>query len=472
MRSNSAWRATRQVHISRWSSALLSALSPRRISTNSAPVSDLQSALARTATVHEVLDVWEAHRNSTYTHNVVRSCLHYSLKAAKSQRLSFVKLFQLPRFQTFWQHLSEEVPSMSANTAIKCLYNCAQFDLKHQPLAASLIDVCTRKSKSIPSVSIGILLWSLKRLDLMSSSSARPLVSHVIDLFHTKLCLGERFKPQTLSNVLWVLASTGNLPGHVSGKVAECLPQYMQEFDFHSLSLCLWSLTASGATLSRQSLNATSSVATRFLQKQRNVQNTVHCCWAFASAEFYHEQFCKALSRLILEEPSTSGLLTPRLLSSVAWMCAKVSYYDPALLDCIARLALNKLYHFNAQDLGNFTYAYAQLDYPCQELIRAITTRFVSDRELLSDDHACVSIAWANLAIEHYSLPLLEHMMAPERVRRKLNHKLLTCTLSASCKYSGVPRTVMYTLLMMANRNSCMGLHVQFVALVLYRWQV
>ena len=382
----------------------------------------LQSTLAGSATVDDVLNVWEAHRGSVHTHNVVRSCLHYSLKAAKSQQLTLVELFQVPRFQLFWQHLTEEVPSMSANTAIKCLYNCAQFDLKHQPLALSLVDVCTQKSKSIPPVSIGILLWSLKRLDLIFSSSAGPLVAYVIDLFHAKLCSGERFRPPTLSNILWVLASTGNLPTHISARVTDCLPQYMQEFDFHSLSLCLWSLTTSGATLSPQLLGAAGSAATKFLKEQRNVQNIVHCSWAFGSAEFYHRQYCNTLSQVILKEPRTSPMLTPRLVSSVVWMCAKVGYYDPALLDYVASLTLHKLCHFNAQDLGNLTHAFAQLNHPHPELIKAITTQFVSDSEMLGDDHACVSVAWANIAIGEYPLPLLKHLMEPHRVRSKLNN--------------------------------------------------
>lgn len=424
VRSNVTCKVSRTI-ANRWLDLPISSLSPlhlgclncfQLLSTKPALIGDLQTALARTVTVDDVLDVWEAHRHSMYTHNVVRSCLYYSLKAAKCDHISFEELFELSRFQLFWQHLSQEVPSMSANTAIKCLYNCAQFDFNHQTLAASLIDVCTRKSKSIPSVSFGILLWSLKRLDLITSSRARPLVSLIVDLFHAKLCAGEHFKPQTFSNILWVLASTGNLPEHVREKVTDCLPQYMQEFDFHSLSLCLWSLTTSGADIGQQSLDTAASIASKALKKQRNIQSTVHCCWAFASAEYYHEPYCKALGEMILQEPSSSSFFTPRLLSCVAWMCAKVSYYDPSLLDCIARLALEKLYHFNAQDLGNLAYAYAHLNHPHQELIRAVTTQFVSDRKLMSDDHACVSIAWANLAIGDYPLPLLEHMMAPERV--------------------------------------------------------
>lgn len=430
VRSNVIWKIPRTVFITsnKWLDISVPAISLlhlgclgcfRLMSTKPARVGELQTALARTVTVDDVLDVWEAHRHSIYTHNVVRSCLYYSLRAAKYEHLSFEELFDLSRFQMFLQHLSDEVPSMSANTAIKCLYNCAQFDFKHQALAASLIDVCTQKSKSIPSVSFGILLWSLKRLDLISSSRVRPLVSHVINRFHAKLCAGERFKPQTFSNILWVLASTGNLPDNVSEKVTDCLPQYIGEFDFHSLSLCLWSLTTSGADLGQQLLDSAANVASEVLQKQRNVQNTVHCCWTFASAEFYHESYCKALSETILQEPSGSAFFTPRLLSCVAWTCAKVSYYDPPLLDYIARLALEKLYHFNAQDLGNLAYAYAHLNHPHQELVRAVTARFVSDRNLMNDDHACVSIAWANLAIGDYPLPLLEHMMAPQRVHCK-----------------------------------------------------
>ena len=428
---SSCWRTPQKVDIlnTRWSPLpILPSTSFRHhldlvchVHTKPAPSGDLQSALARTATVDDVLDVWEANRDSVYTHNVVRSCLYYSLKRANYQQLTPTQLVDHPRFQLFWTSLMDEVPSMSANTAIKCLYNCAQFDFKDKALARSLMDICTQKSKSIPSVSIGILLWSLKRLDLISLSSTRPLVAHVIDLFHAKLCAGEAFKPQTLCNILWVLASTDNLPPHISSSVVKVLPHYMHEFDFHSLSLCLWSLTTGGATLTAQVLDTAGSVAAGFFEEEKSVQNTVHCCWAFATAEYYHEQFCKALSGLIFREPPNSLLFTPRLLSSVVWTCAKVGYYDPLLLDYIASLALAKVDNFNAQDLGNLMYGYAQLNHPHQQLVEVVTERIVSDCALLRDDHACVSVAWANLAIRQYPLSLLQHMMTPQRVKCKFN---------------------------------------------------
>ena len=384
----------------------------------------LQSALARTQTVYEVLEVYEVHRESVYSHNVVRSCLYYSLRAAQSQQLSSGELFEVPGFDRFWSHLMEEVPGMSANSAIKCLYNCAQFDFRHDLLSASLVDVCTQKSRQIPSISIGILLWSLKRLDLLTSSSTSHLVSHLVDLFHAKVVSGERFKTQSLANILWALASSGNLPQHVGEKVTQVLPRYMNTFDFHSLSLCLWSLTTGGATLSKSLLESAGSTAATFLKRERSVRNTIHCCWTFALAEFYHKPFCEELSRLILSEPINSPLFTPRLLGSVAWMCARVGYFNPALLDCIATRALGKLGHFNSQDLGNLMYAYAQLSYPHSQLVGEVTERFVSDDDLLRDGDACVGIAWANLAVGEYPLPLLKHLMEPQRVRCKSNRDL------------------------------------------------
>ena len=392
----------------------------RLISTKPSHSNDLQSELARTETIHDVMDVWETHRDSIYTHNVVRSCLFYSLKAAKYQKLTTADLFAQDRFESFWKQLVNEIPTMSANTAIKCLYNCAQYDFKHQQLVSSLIDVCSQKSKSIPSISIGILLWSLKRLDMISCPYIKPLLIHCIAHFHAKLCSGGRFKTHSLANILWVLASTGNLPEHVGQKVIDCLPQYMQEFDLHSLSLCLWSLTTSSITLPPALLNSAGNVAAKYLQSQKNIQNIVHCCWAFASAEYYHDSFCNTLSQLILREPQNSSLLTARLLSSVVWMCAKVSYYNPALMDHVANLAHDRLQYFNAQDLGNLMYAYTQLNHPDKRLVMNVTQQFMSDDKLLCDDDACVSITWANVSIHEYPIRLLQHIMNHQRVRSKL----------------------------------------------------
>ena len=393
---------------------------PQNFSTKPVASSEcLQLALARTRSVSEVLNVWEAHRGSVYSHNVVRSCLYYSLKAAEAQQLSSARLFEVPRFDRFWSHLLDEVPGMSANTAIKCLYNCAQFGFNHNPLSLSLVDICSQKPEQIPSVSIGILLWSLKRLNLLSLTSTRSLLTHLLHIIHSKLVSGERFKPQSLANILWVLATSGHLSGAIANSVTATLPRYINEFDFHSLSLCLWSLTTSGAVLPKPLLQSAGHAAGRFLETEKSVPNTLHCCWAFASAEFYHKQFCEALSRLIQGEPADSPLLTPRLLSSAAWMCAAVGYFHPPLLDCIASRALGALRNFNTQDLGNLMYAYTQLDYPHLRLVREVTERFMSDGTLLADEDACVSIAWANLATGQYPLNLLEHLMEPRRVRRK-----------------------------------------------------
>lgn len=395
----------------------------RFLSTRSTPsaTEDLQTALARTETVREVLDVWQAHKNSVYSHNVVRSSLYYALKAAQAEGFTSSELFAVARFEQFWSHLTKEVPSMSANSAIKCLYNCAQYDFKNEELSDSLVDVCTRKCQMIPTVSIGILLWSLKHLDLVASSSVQPLLTHTIELFHTRLKSGERFKAQSFTNVLWVLATTGNLSKELSETVITCLPQYVKEFDFHSLSLVLWSLTGGGGVVLPQPLlDSAGRAAAKFVNnRERSAPNLVHTCLAFATAEYYHQPFCEALSQLIIREPKNSPLLTPRLLSCVAWMCAKVSYFNTSLLDSIASRALASLSHFNSQDLGNLIYSYAQLNYPHRELVRQVTRRFLTEKRLWDDEEACVSIAWANLAIEEYPVQLLEHLVEPSRVARE-----------------------------------------------------
>ena len=388
---------------------------------STALANSLQASLARANSVEEVLDVWEVNKGLTYSHSVVRSCLHHCLMAAAKNGVSHAELFKLSRFEVFWKHFLQLVPSMSANDAIMCLYNCAQYDLHHPSLANLIIEICTKKSKFIPSDSIGVLLWSLRRLDLIKDDCIRPLLSQVVDLFHSKLSAGESLKPQTVSNVLWVLVNTRNYPECLSDAVTKYLLKYMANFDFHSLSVTLWALTLAGTSLSQQVMDVAGNAAAEFLKTEKNTLNILYFCWVFASAEYYHEKFFKTLSHVIVSESLDFHLLTARFLSSVAWTSAKVSYYDPALLDAIAKLSLKKLRNFNGQDLGNIAYAYAHLNHPHATLINVITKHFTSSAKLMHDDHACFSIAWVNLMCNNHPLKLYRYMMSPDRVYGKFS---------------------------------------------------
>lgn len=361
-----------------------------------------------------VLDYWR-HKKALSSHDSLTRCLYHSLKAASALRLSPEELAQIPKFQAFWQHLCRSVPTMPANSAVMCLYNCAQYDFKIGTACfPALVDVCLLKAESIAPKSFGILLWSLYRLNIYKQSDT--LVNKVVQRFHSELASGEEFKPQTLANVLWALASSCEWPDHITADVLEYIPQRIGRFDFHSLSIVLWALTKASLPLSNTILAAVGERAALLLQTQLPVISVVHCCWAFGSAGYYHEPFFSTLKDRILSEPLHSPTLTPRFLASVAWSCARTGYYHASLLDYIAVASLRIIHNFNSHDLGNLAYSYGFLNHGSDKLLLAICQIMSSQSEMAANELACTNIVNACLIHRIYPEALLRRLMSYERV--------------------------------------------------------
>lgn len=364
----------------------------------------------------DVLDNWKRHKDSP---DVLVKCLYRCLKAANAQHLSSLQLADLPEFRSFWQHLYNQIPCMSANSAVMCLYNCAQYDFKMDAAcSAALLSLCLRNCTHIPSKAFGILLWSLYKLDLYKQNLL--LVNQIVHRFHSILMSGKYFKPQAFANVLWVLATTHTWPESITKEVLEYVPPRVKHFDFHSLSIVLWAVTTAGLPLSNTFMKAAGDRAGSLLQKELPVISTVHCCWAFGSASHYQEPFFSALKDRICTEPPQSTRLTPRLLSSVAWACARAGYYHAGLLDHIAVASLSKLHHFNSHDMGNLAYSYGYLNHPSEKLLLNISRIMSSQPRMMVNDLACANVASSCLIHGIYPEELLSQLMSRERVAGKI----------------------------------------------------
>ena len=400
------------------------AYEPRRAAPSTFPASD--------PSLDDVLDVWMK-REPLHSHELLTRSLYYSLRAAEYEGLSSAQLLQTPKFQAFWRHLQREVPSMDANSAVMCLYNCAWYGLEDPSCSSALADVCLQKSGNIPFKAFGFLLWSLHKLNLYHDS--QPLVSKVVHRFHTGLLSGVRFKPRAFANVLWVLATTRTWPDHLNQPVMEYVIRYVSDFNFRYLSIVLWAVTTARVPLpgnfteqTGDESGAGGTVATVFMQlagdavatllkkKELTAISLAHCCWAFGSAALYHEAFFTALSERLRSEPRGSPLLTPHLLSIAAWACARAGYYDKDLLDTIAAVSLTRLHGFNNRALSNLGYAYGYLNHPSTDLLSAISRMMSSCPQLVADEQACVLVATACLIHGIYPEALLEQLMAPETV--------------------------------------------------------
>ena len=372
------------------------------------------------AELEGIIDYWRR-REAFSSHDALTRCLYHTLKAASSQHLSPEQLAQVPKFHTFWGHLCRLIPTMQANSAVMCLYNCAQYDFRiGSSCFPDLIEVCLQKGESIAPKSFGILLWSLYRLDLFKEGEA--LVNNIVQGFHSRLLAGEEFKPQTFANVLWVLASSRTWPEHITPVVIGYIAPRIGHFDFHSLSIVLWAVTTAGLPLSDNLFAAAGDRAAFLLQTELPVISVVHCCWAFGSASHYHKSLFSALKDRILAESLHSPSLTPRLLASVAWSCARTGYYDHDLLDHIAAAALNSIHLFNSHDLGNLAYSYGYLNHCSDKLLLAISRIMSSQPDMAANELACTNVANACLIHRLYPETLLEKLMCYKRVAGESCH--------------------------------------------------
>lgn len=367
--------------------------------------------------LEDVLDKWrkqEKRGDPFGSHNSLSGCLYHVLKAARHQKLSSGQLMQNPHFQRFWHHLHNEVPSMSANSAVMCLYNCAQYGfIEDLHVFSSLTKVCSNKVQEIPSKAFGILLWSLCKLNLYQQN--QPLIKDVVKQFHSELVCDRLIKPQSFANVLWALASTRTWPAYVTEGVTDYVSRRVSEFDFHSLSVVLWSVTSAQLRPPTAFLAATGDRAAALLHSDFHIISVIHCCWAFGAAAHYHQSFFSAVTNKLLSEPVNSPIFTPRLLSSVVWACARTGFYDSDLLDHVAQAALAKINDFNSQDLGNLAYAYGQLNHSNDQLLLTISEK-MSLQEMSTNEQACANVANACLIHKLYPEALLTRLMSPERI--------------------------------------------------------
>ena len=364
------------------------------------------------AGVAGLLDRWMDHKPPVSHENLVK-CLYRCLQAAREEQLSSSQLLQDPGFRRFWDQLCAEVPNMSANLAVMGLYNCAQYDFAEDAdLLSSLLETCSRRVRDIPPKAFGILLWSLCRLNLYQQNL--PLVDDIVRQFHSELVSQRQLKPQAFANVLWALATTQTWPAFVTPAVLQYVSDRAADFDFHSLSIVLWSVTRANLTLSDTFLEVAGDRAALLLQTQFQVISLVHCCWAFGSAAYFHQPFFSALTDKLLSEPPAT--FTPRLLSSAAWACARTGYYHPGLLDHIARTSLSTLHHFNSHDLGNLAFSYGYLNHRSDNLLLAISDIMSSRPEVAANELSCANVANACLIHKLYPEALLSRLMCPSRI--------------------------------------------------------
>lgn len=352
-----------------------------------------------------------ANYGNTLPHVLIPSYLSTLLNFGEKEG-SLLKLSEDPVCDAFINYVAESAHKIPPKTAILCLHHCAKHNFHNEKLVTSLADqISVQKVKEIPYMFLSSILWSLKRLGL--HTKYRLLLNPVVQRVSETLKADAHWPPGTLANFTSTLATANTWPEELTEPLQAYLTRHMSKWsDLHALSNALWSLTKVGVIHSDTTLlDKAGEAATNAMPDSKNPHDIALLSWAFGAANYYHEDFFQALSKKF--PMMCHSYRTPRLLSTVAWACSRVRYYDPSLLDYVAQDAVAKLDQFNSHDLSNLAYAFGVLNHPCPRLLNAIAEKLTSNLHLLSNSQACSNIAWACMVHNVYPTKLLEHLFTP-----------------------------------------------------------
>ena len=106
--------------------------------------------------------------------------------------------------------------------------------------------------------------------------------------------------------------------------------------------------------------------------------------------------------------------LSPFCVTTLAWSCARVRYYNPDLMEFIAHYSLCNLNTFTFHDLSNLVYTFGYLNHPHRELFAAVTERFVRTEGTRNTEQAHWVFVWACMVLGVYDTSVLSKVLNSE----------------------------------------------------------
>ena len=138
--------------------------------------------------------------------------------------------------------------------------------------------------------------------------------------------------------------------------------------------------------------------------------------WVYGKCTHHHGGLFETLEKVLQVEDRH---LSPFCVTTLAWSCARVRYYNPDLMEFIAHYSLRNLNSFTFHDLSNLVYTFGYLNHPHRELFAAVTERFVRTEGTRNTEQAHWVFVWACMVLGVYDTRVLSKVLNSEFIEGK-----------------------------------------------------
>mmetsp|Transcript_122089 Transcript_122089/g.352895 ORF Transcript_122089/g.352895 Transcript_122089/m.352895 type:complete len:788 (+) Transcript_122089:168-2531(+) len=235
----------------------------------------------------------------------------------------------------------------------------SQANLRRHPtldsVLATILDTlgCAATMGESQSQSLSNIVWSLATMRLTN----KMLIDKVAALAATRISF---FKPFELSTLLWALAKLGAIDNVSFGSravfnaSASHIAQHAECFGFRCLATTAWAF----ATARHRNAKLFRSIAAHMVPMVRsaNPQEMANTTWAFATANFHDEQLFGELAKQAMHR---LGEFKAQELSNMLWGFASNNFFHEAFY-VSASMAARRM-PLGAQHLANILCAFARV---------------------------------------------------------------------------------------------------------------
>jgi len=196
--------------------------------------------------------------------------------------------------------------------------------------------------------------------------------------------------PQSLSNIIWSLATLQVADNDVIEVAADLAVQSMCFFKPLELSSLIWAITKVGTEGAKinQFFSASAeyviSIVLRF-----NIRGLATIAWSYASARQHHTRLFNSLACRMCELLNRAN---PQELANITWAFSTANHCDNVLFATIGNAAVSQLEAFKAQELSNTLWGFASNNFHHEALFKKAA--MVMQKMVLHPQHMA-NIMWA-----------------------------------------------------------------------------
>lgn len=223
----------------------------------------------------------------------------------------------------------------------------------HQLFDAALAILSRTRLEQVKAQSVSNILWALATIQMVNG----PLIDLCMQVFEATL---DRFKPFEFSTTLWALAKLGTFePGRFASMkplldiAAEHLSKQAPQFEFRCLSMVAWCY----ATAQEYNIQLFEFLGTQLAWKASSGcgQELSLTAWAFGTAGVQHPALFEALAAKAFQQMS---MFKPQELSNLIWGFASSGFYHCELFEAV--LVAARQTKLSSQHLANILWSFSK----------------------------------------------------------------------------------------------------------------